>query len=244
MAHKCACGVTMTRRLMLGATTAAACAGIAPRASALPAEVAGVALPQSDIARRAAALSQSACPDFLYNHCMRAYVFGAIYARQNRISFNADEAFVAAAIHDLGLLPAFASPNGSFEFDGADAAETFARQHGLDASAADIVWHAVAMHDTRFARRQGPEAIVMAQGAGTDVNGPDDTFTADEVAAVVAVFPRLQFKTRFTALLVDQCRRKALSQSCTWLEPLCREVSPSVWPTNIEQSIAASSFSE
>ena len=236
-----------TRRGALAAL--GACALMAPASAAplqLPAEVAGVDLPRSDIALRALRLSQAICPDFLFNHCMRIYLFGALHAKKSNIVFNAEEAFVAAALHDVGLIPARSSANNSFEIDGANAAEAFARENGLDAAAADVVWRAIACHDGRFAltRRQGPEAIVVAVGAATDVNGPGDGFTAEEIAAIVAAFPRLRFTTRFTALLVDQCRRKPLSQSGTWLEGLCRERSPSAWPTHVEHSIAASQFAE
>jgi hypothetical protein len=53
---------------------------------------------------------------------MRTFLFGALALKRNGLAFDADEAFVAAALHDLGLLPAFASPAQSFEVDGADAA--------------------------------------------------------------------------------------------------------------------------
>jgi hypothetical protein len=239
--------VQLTRKTFLGA---AVCACMAPalRANAsraaLPSAVAGVSLPQSDLARGAVDLAQRVFPDFLFNHCMRTYVFGALALQKQGATFNADEAFTAATLHDLGLMPAYASANGSFETDGARAAETFARQNGADATAAAVIWHGVAMHDTRFARRQGPEAMVVALGAGADVNGPGSDFTAQEVAAIIAAFPRLQFKAHFTALLVDQCRRKPLPQAGTWLEGLCREVSPAAWPAHEEQSIAESDFAE
>ncbi len=242
----CICGHhAISRRAALALPLGLTLATVASGAQAdLPPRVAGIALPQTNLAARAAALSRSACPDFLFNHAMRTYLFGALYADKHGLAFNAEAAFVAAALHDFGLLPRYASSNGSFETDGARAGEEFARQNGMDAASADAVWRAIAMHDTRFSRRQGPEATVVAVGAGTDVNGPGSAFTADEIAAIVAAFPRLQFKSRFTALLVDQCQRKPLSQEGTWLEGLCRETSPNAWPAGIAQSIAASQFSE
>ncbi len=243
---RCNCA-TLNRRALIGSGLAAAVAsplGAVATPMPLPSEVAGVTLPQSDLVRRVTALARAAYPDFLFNHCMRTYVFGALFAQRNRLAFDTDRAFTGAALHDLGLLPAYASNSGSFKSDGAHAAETFARANGVDALGADVIWHCIAMHDTRFAARQSHEAIVVAVGAGADVNGPSSDFTGDEVSALLAAFPRLHFKTQFTALLVDQCRRKPLSQSGTWLEGLCREVSPTAWPANITQSIAASDFAE
>jgi len=179
---------------------------------------------------------------------MRTFLFGALALRRQGLAYDADRAFVAAALHDLGLLPAFASRSQSFEIDGADEAERFARDAGMSASDADIVWHDVALHDGRFAitRRAGNEAMLVALGAGSDVVGPD-LDTADErrqLNEVLAAFPRLQFKKRFTGLLADHCKRKPTSQRGTWLEGLCREQVPSAWTDRVEQDIANAPFSE
>lgn len=216
--------------------------------SALPMEVAGIALPRSPAAVRAASLARQACPDFLFNHCMRTFLIGALAMRRQTVSFNAEAAFIAAALHDLGLLPAFASKSQSFEIDGADAAEKFARENGLSGSEADTVWHGIAFHDVRFSitRRAGPEAMLVASGAGGDVDGPelDTDEERRQLAEVVAAFPRLEFKRRFTALLVDHCRLKPTSQRGTWLEGLCREQVPGAWGDTVEEEIMAAPFAE
>src|SRR5271167_773221 len=95
--------------LWFGVMPWAVLAGAAEKALELPTEVAGIALPRSRIALRAAMLCQQACPPFLFNHCMRAFLFGALALRRQRVIYRADVAFAAAALHDLGLLPAFAS---------------------------------------------------------------------------------------------------------------------------------------
>jgi hypothetical protein len=213
----------------------------------LPAEVAGVAIPRSSIARRATGYARDACPEFLFNHCLRTYVFGTLLLKPRPGSYRADDAFVAALLHDLGLLPRFASARGSFETDGADAAETFMQTHGAPAGEADIVWHAVQMHDGKWAltRRQGPEAMLVALGAGADVDGLDPgAIDEKRVSETLEAFPRLGFKRRFTALLTDHCRRKPTSQRATWLEGLCREQAPRAWGDTVEQAIEAAPFPE
>jgi hypothetical protein len=246
--------IMLTRRaasamlLSLGAASWPARAGTNDNSDSLPREVAGVLLPRSPVALGAANLSRKACPDFLFNHCMRTFVFGALALQRQKLTYNADEAFVAAALHDLGLLPAYESRAQSFEIDGANAAEKFARDSGLAPEVADIVWHGVALHDGRFAitRRAGPEAMLVALGAAGDVDGPD-LDTDDEkkqMAEIVAAFPRLQFKKRFTALAIDHCKRKPLSQRGTWLEGLCREQVPAAWSDTVEKEIAAAPFAE
>jgi len=222
-------------------------AGAAGAAAQLPAEVAGVAIPRSALARAAAGYARDACPEFLFNHCLRTYVFGTLLLKRKPGSYRADDAFVAAVLHDLGLLPRFASAKASFEVDGADAAEAFMRARGAPAGEADIVWHAVQMHDGKWAltRRQGPEAMLVALGAGADVDGLDPgEIDARRVSEILQAFPRLQFKRQFTALLTDHCRRKPTSQRATWLEGLCREQAPQAWGDSVQQAIDAAPFPE
>jgi hypothetical protein len=233
--------------LSLGALPAASL-GQASAPLNLPLEVAGITLPRSRVAIAAANFSRNACPDFLFNHCMRTYVFGALALHRQKLSYNADLAFVAASLHDLGLLPAFESPKLSFEIDGANAAERFVRSAGSSVADANSVWFDVALHDGRFAitRRMGPGAMLVALGAASDVDGPD-LDTEDEkkqMAEIVAAFPRLQFKHKLTSLLIDHCKRKPTSQRGTWLEGLCREQVPSAWTDTVEKEIAGSPFAE
>lgn len=87
--------------------------------------------------------------------------------------------------------------------------------------------------------------MLVAMGAGCDVDGPDENaIEARQIKEIVAAFPRLQFKQRFTALAVDHCKRKPLSQRGTWLEGLCREQVPSAWTDTVEREIADAPFSE
>jgi hypothetical protein len=213
----------------------------------LPSEVSGIALPASPLARKAAALARQAMPPFLFNHCMRTFLFGALALRKQNLACNADEAFVAAALHDLGLLPSYESKQSSFEIDGADAAEKFMLTQGAAAGDADRVWHAVELHDGRWAltKRQGPEAMLVSLGAGNDVVGPDSSAVTDaELKEVLKAFPRLNFKKEFTALLIEHCKRKPTSQRGTWLEGLCREQAPGAFTDRVEEQIAKSGFAE
>jgi hypothetical protein len=238
----------MTRRSVLAAMIAVACAAPHARAgSTLPSEVAGIRLPRSDLAVKAAQFAQENCPPFLFNHCMRTYLFGAVGMEHHRRRYSADDAFVAACLHDLGLLKRFASVRGSFEVDGADRAARFVRENGASAPDAEDVWEAIALHDARFAlvEHRGGAALLVAIGAGSDVLGPDTEMIDEKrVAEIVVAFPRLEFKKQFTALLADHCQRKPLSQRSTWLEGLCREKSPSVWSTKLEDEIAAAPFAQ
>lgn len=241
---------TANRRTVIMAGLALSAGGLAraaPDAPALPSEVAGIRIPNSLLARRAIALARQSCPPYLFNHCMRTFVFGALYLQRQKVDYQADEAFAAAALHDLGLLPAFESPRLSFEIDGANAAEKLALDAGASRQESDIVWHAVEMHDGKWqlTERQGAEAMLVSIGAGTDVVGPEPELLDQRLLQeVLRAFPRLNFKKQFTSLLVAHCKRKPASQRATWLEGLCREQRPDAWTDTVESEIAKSGFSE
>jgi hypothetical protein len=222
-------------------------ASSSPPPSTLPVEVAGIQLPRSELAVAAAAFARQSCPDFLFNHCLRTFVFGALLLRRQTPSFKADAAFVAAALHDLGLLQPFESARGSFEVDGADAAEKFMLEHHQSGSEADQVWRAVELHDGKWALtvREGPEAKLVSLGAGADVYGLDPgDLEARQIAEVLAAFPRLQFKSRFTSLLIGHCERKPNSQRATWLESVCRAHAPGAEADSVEKHITDAGFPE
>jgi hypothetical protein len=196
---------------------------------ALPSSVAGIAVPRSPVAQAAAALSRQACPEVLFNHCMRTYLFGALHEQHHGRTFNADAAFVAAALHDLGLLKAFETDGTPFEVDSANAAERLALENSLPPETAKLVWNAAAMHDMRWAvvEKQNPTVELVAAGAAADVVGLDEgMIPRTAIAEVLKAFPRLGFKVQFAQLLTDHCRRKPLSQLGTWLDGYCRAAVP------------------
>ena len=194
------------------------------------ASVAGIELPHTPLCLKAYSLCRSNAPEFLLNHSLRTYLFGALHAAHHGQVFHGETAFVASVLHDCGLLRKFASKAHSFEVDGADSAERFAKEQGMSAADVKIVWNAIVMHDMSFsvATHQSPEATLVAAGAAADVLGPDEDMIAPAATKeVVAAFPRLQFKREFVALLVDHCNRKPGAQTATWLEGFCRQHSTS-----------------
>jgi len=237
------------RRILFGLASVALAVplrGLSAPAQDYPAEVAGVRLPRTPLCRRAYALCRSAAPAFLVNHSLRTYLFGAFHAAHQGYSFDTEAAFVAASLNDLGLLTSYATKEGSFEIDGADAAERLVREQGGSAAEAATVWNAIVMHDMHFAiaSHQSPEAALVAAGAGADVIGPDEKeITAAAVREVVAAFPRLRFKAEFIALLTHHCERKPGVQNGTWLEGFCRQHS-TVPPNRTERAIRDAPFAE
>jgi hypothetical protein len=191
--------------------------------AALPGQIGGVLVPDTAIARAASEMSRQAGPEFLYNHCMRTYLFGGLLAQSQHVPYDEEIIFVAAALHDLGLVERYSSKDLPFEMDGADAAKSFLENHGVHGDRAEIAWNAIAMHTSALAAHQPAQVSLVGHGAGVDVFGSRiGTLPAKSVDEILAAFPRRGFKVGFQKLLLDYCERKPMAQVGTWTDAYCR----------------------
>jgi len=207
--------------------------------------VAGIRLPDSPLAMAAVDLGRAACPPFLFNHCMRTYLFGALLAERDRVSYDQEMIFIAAALHDLGLTRHYASAGQPFEVDGADAAKAFLVANGVTEARTELVWNAIALHASVLVEHQPQQVGLVGDGAGADVFGSQvGTLPQGRVRAIMGGFPRLSFGTEFRDLLVDHCRRKPFSQGGTWLEEFCRLHNPAVKYPDLESRLLGAEVGE
>src|SRR5689334_17426374 len=86
-------------------------------------------IPDSALAKEAAQILREYSTDLLVNHSLRVYLFAAEQGRQQKLRFDPELLYVAAAFHDLGLLKKFSSESERFEVDGANAARQFLEEH-------------------------------------------------------------------------------------------------------------------
>src|SRR5690242_11309850 len=93
--------------------------------------IAGVRIPDSLIARQAEQIVCDCEPEFLFNHSVRVYLFGALHGRNLRLTFDEELLYIASLFHDLGLMDDYGSKDERFEVDGANAARDFLRKHGI-----------------------------------------------------------------------------------------------------------------
>lgn len=212
----------------------------------LAAPVAEIEIPHTPLALKAEAYVRATEPDFLFNHSVRTFLFGALRMKAKGLGFDPETAYVAALFHDVGLVPSIASPNASFEIDGANKAEEFVTTNGGSDEQGRTVWNAIVMHDMggRYQAHQSDEALLLGAGAGGDVDGVDPKVIPPETEnAVLSAYPRLQFKKRFTAAAIDHCRRKPTSQ-IGWLDVLCLKIVPNADRGSVEEEIASAPFAE
>jgi hypothetical protein len=162
-------------------------------------------VPDSALAHRARELIDDVEPPFLVNHSVRAYAWAVELALHDKLRFDAEILYVSAMLHDIGLVPAY-DIGSCFEFDGAIAAERFALEGGAPFARARAIHDVIVLHMAdELPAEPAAEEILLSDSTGVDVTGYRIT---DVIPAVIAAYPRLDFKREFAALFADQAARK------------------------------------
>ncbi|KMO75287.1 MAG: HD domain-containing protein [Mycolicibacterium rufum] len=163
--------------------------------------IAGITIPDSTLVREATAFIREAEDDLLFDHSRRVFAFGALHGQRRGLRPDLELLYVAAMFHDLGLTERYRTSDLRFEVDGANAAQNFLLQHGVDVADARKVWLGIALHTTPgIPQFLDPETALVIAGVETDVLGLGrDDLPADAVDAVTAAHPRPDFKNRILA---------------------------------------------
>src|ERR1700755_271401 len=101
-------------------------------------------IPDSLLAKEATDVLREHSSELLFNHSVRTYLFAAEHGRQQKLRFDAELLYIAAAFHDPGLNKKFSSQNERFEVDGANAARQFLSAHNVPEEQVQAVWQAIA----------------------------------------------------------------------------------------------------
>jgi HD superfamily phosphodiesterase len=163
------------------------------------------AIPDSRIARDATDLIRSVESDLLYHHSLRVYLWGAMRGALRGLRYDPELLYVGAMFHDIGLVDGHRSAHDRFEVDGANAAREFLRSHGVTGDALRIVWDAIALHTTPgIPEHKEPEVALVTAGVEYDVLGFGfDEIAAEDREAVLAAYPRIDFKESIIQAFAD-----------------------------------------
>jgi hypothetical protein len=172
--------------------------------------IAGIAIPDSEIARDATQFVQDTSTQLLFDHSRRVFLWGALQGVNRGLTFDAELLYVGAMFHDIGLVEGHRSADERFEIDGANAARRFLESYGLPEDQVMTVWESIALHTTpEIPRYKQPEVELVTAGVEFDVLGIGfDDVPAELRDQVVAAHPRPNFKTGIVEAFADGMRDK------------------------------------
>lgn len=161
-----------------------------------PRIVAGISIPDSSLARQAAALLMEHGSELLYNHSLRTFIFASLNGRQRKITYDTELLYICSVFHDLGLTPHYSSQDKRFEVDGANAARDFLKGYGYSRQTLQLVWDAIALHTTPgIVEHKEAEAVLLNAGVALDVVGRGYEQLPGRVRQEILFrFPRTDFK--------------------------------------------------
>jgi HD superfamily phosphodiesterase len=127
--------------------------------------IAGIRVPDSQLATEATELLRASASPMLFNHSLRVYMFGALHGARHGRSVDHELLYLGAVFHDFGLIKKYSSPKERFELDGANAARRFLVERGVPQTSVEIVWDAIALHNTlEIPKYKRPEIELVYEG--------------------------------------------------------------------------------
>jgi hypothetical protein len=166
--------------------------------------------PVTPAAEAALSVATRFCSPALLNHCVRSYLWGAMYGTAHGIAFDDELYYVAALLHDIGLTETFDSHRLPFEEAGGRLAWVFGVAAGWPAKRAARVSEIIVLHmRDDVAPADDPESHLLQVATTWEAAGrrPEE-FPPDARAEILARYPRLGFGAEFLACFEDQARRK------------------------------------
>jgi len=173
--------------------------------------IAGIRIPDSQLAREATDLVRDTETDLLFHHSRRVFLFGALVGDGKGLAYDPELLYIGAMFHDMGLTKPYSSPSERFEVDGANAARDFLRRHGVAEASSDMVWDAIALHTTPgIPKHKKAEVALITAGVEMDVLGLGfpDVSDADRAKVVIAHPRGEHFKQDIIEAFYQGIRRK------------------------------------
>ncbi len=207
--------------------------------------IAGVAIPDSALAREVTALVKDTEPPLLFHHSSRVYYWGSLSGKRHGLHFDPELLYAGAMFHDMGLTQKHASTHDRFEVDGANVARDFLRSHGIAEQDVETVWTAIALHTTPgIPRHMHPVIALLTAGVEMDVLGlAFSEFTEAEREAVVHTHPRPGgFKEEIIRAFYDGIYRKPETTFGNVKADVLADKDPSFRPENFCRMIRASAW--
>jgi hypothetical protein len=170
--------------------------------------LAGITVGDTPLITRAMEYARAHSEPYLFNHAARSWLFAVRLGQLQGVSYDAEVVAVGTLLHDLGLTSSFTGPK-RFEVEGADAARAFAQEQGVDDRRVQLIWDSVALNSTpSIGLQKEAEVALCTAGIGVEFGFQYDRLPPNEMRSILAAFPRLEMKQRFTESVCRIVRAK------------------------------------
>jgi hypothetical protein len=185
-----------------------------PGALTMSPTIAGIHIPDSQMARDATQLVRDTESDLLFHHSTRVFLFGSLTGERKKLAYDPELLYIGSMFHDMGLQAPYSSATERFEVDGANAARDFLLSYRIGEGEIEQVWDAIALHTTPgIPQHKKPVVALVTAGVEMDVLGlAYDEFTAEQRRLVVAAHPRGE---HFKDGIIDAFARGTLHKPLT-----------------------------
>ena len=173
-------------------------------------DIADAMFPQTPAATTALSVAARGYSPALLNHCIRSYLWGAMYGAAHGITFDDELYYVSALLHDIGLTDAFDSHRVPFEEAGGDLAWVFGVAAGSPADRAARATEIIVLHMRGdVSSTADPASVILQVATSWEVVGrrPGGLAPAEARAEILARYPRQGFGSEFLRAL--KTRRNA-----------------------------------
>jgi HD superfamily phosphodiesterase len=208
--------------------------------------IAGIAIPDTPLAREITEYIRDTEDELLFNHSRRVFLFGALQGQRRGLQPDPELLYAGAMFHDIGLTESYRTSMLRFEVDGANAARDFLLERGVDEATARKVWLSIALHTTPGVPEfLDPEIALVTAGVETDVLGMGrGDLSRDAIEAVTAAHPRPDFKNRILRAFNDGMKHRPDSTFGTMNDDVLQHFDDSFVRDNFVQIILNSSWPE
>lgn len=207
--------------------------------------IAGITLPDSALARATTEYIRDQEGDLLFNHSRRVFLWGALTGERKGLKYDAEQLYVGAMFHDLGLVEQHRSADLRFEVDSANAARAFMQPFGLSEGDMEQVWLSIALHTTPgVPEHLRPNVALVTAGVEMDVLGINYAqFSEEQREVVTHAHPRGEdFKACILCAFADGFRHKPDTTFGTVNADVLVDEDPGFKPMNFVQIIRQSAW--
>ncbi|KIM98204.1 hypothetical protein OIDMADRAFT_167037 [Oidiodendron maius Zn] len=192
--------------------------------------IGGVTVIDTPLVRAAQAYARQVSANYLYNHIIRTWLFGALTISHNTTlqeTVDLEVHALASILHDLGLVlnGTWITKERRFEVDSAETATSFVEDQltyrdeaaEWDAHRLQLLFDSILLSsEPKFSLYKQATVAATVQGVLVDVGEAAYGITSTEYDNVEAAFPRLNFISGVNRTLVELCATKPNTTYDSW----------------------------